>query len=235
MPRSASQPRRRNPRQSRSQATCDAILTATARVLVKDGYDAASTNRIAKEAGVSIGSLYQYFPSKEGLVVAVMERHRTQSLAEFEAGLTQLASQPLPVALRALIGQVIASKVDNPRLHQVLHELLPRLREWGTVDTFEQRLIRMVRAFLLPRAHDIRPANLDMAVFIMVHTVDALCHAAVSQRPDYLEDDTFAEELCALVLGYLRPEATSTPRRRGRSEPRRLSPARRQERAAPAR
>src|SRR5208282_4089553 len=74
-----------NPRklasQERSRSTVDALLEATARILVKEGYDRASTNRIAELAGVSIGSLYQYFPSKEALVAAVIDRH-TQEVSE---------------------------------------------------------------------------------------------------------------------------------------------------------
>src|SRR5690242_21861949 len=69
-----------NPRkeacQERSRATVDALVQATARILVKEGFDKASTNRIAQVAGVSVGSLYQYFPSKEALVAAVIERHQ---------------------------------------------------------------------------------------------------------------------------------------------------------------
>src|SRR6478752_8926814 len=68
-----------NPRkqasQERSRATVAALVEATARILVRDGFDRASTNRIAQEAGVSIGSLYQYYPGKEALVAAVIERH----------------------------------------------------------------------------------------------------------------------------------------------------------------
>jgi AcrR family transcriptional regulator len=64
--------------QARSRATVDALVEATARILVKDGFDKASTNRIAELAGVSVGSLYQYFPSKEALVVAVIERHQQE-------------------------------------------------------------------------------------------------------------------------------------------------------------
>src|SRR5581483_874384 len=69
---------RKKPKQERSQATVDAILVATARVLCETGYDRASTNRIALAAGVSVGSLYQYFPSKEALVAALVERHVDQ-------------------------------------------------------------------------------------------------------------------------------------------------------------
>ncbi|MFP2959218.1 TetR/AcrR family transcriptional regulator [Myxococcus sp. 1LA] len=213
---------RRRPRQDRAQATCDAILTATARVLVKEGYDAASTNRIAREAGVSIGSLYQYFPSKEGLVLAVMERHRARSLSDFEAGLVQLASEPLPTALRALIRQVLAMKREDPKLHQMLHELMPRMRELGQTDPYEQRLFRLVRAFLAPRVGEIRPKDLDMAVFIIVHAVEALCIKAVADRPDYLTNPTFVDELSALLMGYLQPLIRDTPSAkpsRGRGRP----------------
>jgi AcrR family transcriptional regulator len=66
---------RRRPRQARAQATVEAIIKATARVLIEEGYDHASTNRIAQAAGVSIGSLYQYFPSKESLVSALVDEH----------------------------------------------------------------------------------------------------------------------------------------------------------------
>src|SRR5262249_7474993 len=69
---------RKLPVQERSRVTVEALLEATARILVKEGFDAASTNRIAAVAGVSVGSLYQYFPSKESLVAALIDRHNQQ-------------------------------------------------------------------------------------------------------------------------------------------------------------
>ena len=69
---------RKDASQERSRATVDALVEATARILVRDGFDNASTNRIAEVAGVSVGSLYQYFPSKEALVAAVIERHQRE-------------------------------------------------------------------------------------------------------------------------------------------------------------
>src|ERR1044072_3117584 len=71
-----------NPRkeasQERSRPTVEALVDATARILVREGFDKASTNRIAEVAGVSVGSLYQYFPGKEALVAAVIERHQQE-------------------------------------------------------------------------------------------------------------------------------------------------------------
>src|SRR5688572_18416822 len=93
---------RKRPRQERSKATRDALLEATARVLKKQGFDRASTNRIAEEAGVSIGSLYQYFPSKESLVAALVERHVDEMMTLLEAALVRVAGAPIPVAVREL-------------------------------------------------------------------------------------------------------------------------------------
>src|SRR5215468_9906844 len=71
---------RKHASQERSRATVDALIEATARILVREGFEKASTNRIAREAGVSIGSLYQYYPSKEALVAAVIDRHNQQRM-----------------------------------------------------------------------------------------------------------------------------------------------------------
>src|SRR5580700_3154791 len=103
MPARAQTTPRKSPRQARSEATVDAVLEATARVLVKVGYDRASTNRIAAEAGVSVGSLYQYFPSKEALVAALVDRHMTEMVGLFEHHFEALSAAPLPVVAEAMV------------------------------------------------------------------------------------------------------------------------------------
>ena len=88
---------RKLPQQERARATIDAILTATARILVKEGFDRASTNRIAEEAGVSVGSLYQYFPGKEALVAALIERHLDEMTSLFASAFVRFGELPLRV------------------------------------------------------------------------------------------------------------------------------------------
>src|SRR5690349_5228772 len=73
--------------QARSRATIDVLVEATARILVREGFDKASTNRIAQTAGVSVGSLYQYFPSREALIAAVIERHNKKVCRPFALSL----------------------------------------------------------------------------------------------------------------------------------------------------
>src|SRR5579864_4857779 len=99
MARHAATTPRKLPSQKRSQDTVAALLEATARVLERDGFDRASTNRIAEAAGVSIGSLYQYFPSKEALVAALVERHMAEMRRVLVEEMDRLAQAPLAEAV----------------------------------------------------------------------------------------------------------------------------------------
>src|SRR5262252_4486356 len=94
---------RKQPRQARSKATVDTILEATARVLIKHGYDGLTTNGVAVAAGVSIGSLYQYFPNKEALVAGLIARHGDEMHASVEKELVRVAAMPIKQAVRAMI------------------------------------------------------------------------------------------------------------------------------------
>src|SRR3984885_9989466 len=78
---------RKSASQQRSQITVNALLEATARILVREGFDKASTNRIAEVAGVSVGSLYQYFPSKEAIVAALIDLHNSQVMRAVQSEL----------------------------------------------------------------------------------------------------------------------------------------------------
>src|SRR4051812_12682186 len=94
---------RKNASQDRSRATVDALVEATARILVKDGFDRASTNRIAETAGVSIGSLYQYFPGKDALVAEVINRHTEDLMQVVRDALAEVIELPLERAVCRIV------------------------------------------------------------------------------------------------------------------------------------
>src|SRR5687768_18611571 len=98
---------RKQATQERSRATVDALIEANARILVKEGFDKASTNRIAETAGVSVGSLYQYFPSKEALVAAVIDRHHQELMHVMRGALAQVATLPIEQGVRKLVAAAI--------------------------------------------------------------------------------------------------------------------------------
>src|SRR5262249_6705466 len=120
--------------QERSRATVDALVEATARILVREGFDHASTNRIAAEAGVSVGSLYQYFPSKEALVAAVIERHRRDLMTVARRAIADVAVLPLEDAVRRLVAVAVDAHRLDPKLHRVLAEQTPRTGGLADVD-----------------------------------------------------------------------------------------------------
>jgi AcrR family transcriptional regulator len=206
---------RTNPRKSasqkRSRLTVDVLLEATARVLVKEGYDRASTNRIADVAGVSIGSLYQYFPSKEALVAAVIDRHTEEMRQLARGALIKVMMQPVDEAIRELVKLGIDSHRVNPKLHRALTEQVPRVGRLDNLQATIREAHALLRAYLDAHRAEIQVADVELAAFVCVTTVEALTHAAVIYRPDVLSDEkanTFIDEVTRLVLRYLRPLAT---------------------------
>jgi AcrR family transcriptional regulator len=198
---------RKSASQERSRATVDALLEATTRVLVKEGYDRASTNRIAEVAGVSIGSLYQYFPSKEALVAAVIDQH-TQEISEVTRKvLIRAAALPIEAAAREFVSVAIDAHRINPKLHGVLAEQIPHVGRLENIEANVRQGYALVRSYLEAHRDEIDVADLDLAAFILVTVVEALTHAAVLRRPDLLGDGKarqFVDDVTRLVVRYLR-------------------------------
>jgi AcrR family transcriptional regulator len=197
---------RKEPRQARSLATVEAILVATARVLTRDGYDHASTNKVAVEAGVSVGSLYQYFPSKESLVAALIDRHLSHITALLETNIDVLHEAALPVAARALVKLMIAAHAHNPKLHKVIAEQVPRVGRLNRIHDVERQIGERVRALLERRRAEIRPENLDLAVFVLVTAVESLTHRATVDETGRFDEEELADAVTDLVLRYVMKE-----------------------------
>ena len=197
---------RKSPTQQRSQLTVAALLKATAHILVKEGYESASTNKIAETAGVSIGSLYQYFPSKEALVAAVIDRHTEQMMQLLRDALAEVMQQPVEVGTRQLVKVMIDAHRVDPRLHRALVEQVPRVGRLENIRALDREAYALIRAYLEVHRDELRVADLELASFVCVATVEALTHAAVLNRPDVLSDKAgvFTDEVTRLVVGYLR-------------------------------
>jgi AcrR family transcriptional regulator len=203
MPRKRSTSPRKLPQQDRSRMTVEAILEATTHILTEEGYDKANTNRIAERAGISIGSLYQYFPNKESLMASLTEQHSNEIAALVESKLQNLFDVPPEVAIPELIRAVIAAHAINPCLHQVLNEEIPRSERPQHMQTADERIAELLRAYLTRWRARIHPQNLEMTVFILSRTVESLCHSAVIEHPVFLSNIQFEQEVSNLLLLYL--------------------------------
>lgn len=193
--------------QERSRATIEAMVEATARILVKEGFDKASTNRIAEAAGVSVGSLYQYFPGKEALVAAVIERHQQKIMQTVRGELAGVMDQPVEKAVRKLIAVAIKAHLVDPKLHRVLAEQIPRVGKLEELETFSRENYTLFRTYLDHHRDELRVHDLDLASFVCVTAVEALTHSAVLHHSEMFSDErveALLNESTRLVVGYLK-------------------------------
>lgn len=193
--------------QERSRATVGALVEATARILVKEGFDKASTNRIAEVAGVSVGSLYQYFPSKEALVAAVIERHRQEIMQTVRGELAEVLAQPVEKAMRTLVAAAVKAHRVDPELHHVLAEQIPRVGKLEKLENFSSENYALFRAYLESHRDELRVDDLQLASFVCVTSIEALTHNAVLHHSKWLSDDAMealVDEAACLVIGYLK-------------------------------
>jgi AcrR family transcriptional regulator len=194
----------------------EALLDATARVLTREGYDRASTNRIAAVAGVSVGSLYQYFPNKEALVAALVARHNREILQLAQGALKEVASLDLAAAVRAMVRAAVDAHLVDPALHRIFAEQVPRMGQLAKIEDLERETFLLVKSYLEARRDEISVRDLNTATSILVTTVEALTHQFVINKPDAMDGDRdrFIDEVTRLILNYLAPHRAAQPRKR---------------------
>lgn len=196
---------RRRPIQGRSRATVDAIVGATARVLVRRGWSGLTTNHVAATAGVSVGTLYEYFASKEALVRQLVERHldRAESLLRDRIATLAVAGLTLEPLVRAMVEAMIELHADDPRLHRVLFEEVPheravRARVRALEDAAAGALAR-----LLPHVAGVRVRDAALAGRLVVDLLESLTHRWVTSGDTPIPRHQLADELTHLVVAYL--------------------------------
>ena len=192
---------RKTPVQGRSKATCDAVLEAAARILVEEGRSALTTNRIAERAGVSVGSLYQYFPGKEAIVAELIREMRRDMVVLLRGAVDAAATQ----AFRPAVGMLLAATLDHHTARPELARALEREEEDLPIDMETQVLKAELRGLIAGFLRERGVADAEHCAFDLV----AMCHGMASAAVRAGQDDT--EDLKArlerAVLGYLgRPE-----------------------------
>lgn len=195
---------RKLPSQERSRLTVEAILDAAAHVFEQHGYAGGTTNRIAERAGVSIGSLYQYFPNKDAILVALTERHIDEGAAAVGPLLAGLGPEvPLERALRDLVGAMVQAHRARPALHRVLVEEAPRPPELrARFDELFDGAASAVASYLRasPEAHAADP---DRAARVVVQVVESITHSLVIHPQGGADVDAYVEETVTMLRRYL--------------------------------
>jgi AcrR family transcriptional regulator len=194
---------RRRPKQRRARQTVEAVLDAVIRLLKREGSRPITTNRIAEVAGVSIGSVYQYFPDKRAIFSALHQRHVDQIDRMVQTELVEHAASSIEELVRAMVEAMVEAHATDPELYELLMTEVPH-RADGTRDF----AVRLHGAFLLAissRAHELKKGrDLDNVVFVVTHMVEALSHGAVLRRPARMSLKDAKEEVVRAILAYLR-------------------------------
>jgi AcrR family transcriptional regulator len=202
---------RRSPKQVRSRETRERILDAAAHVFAEHGYSAGTTNRIAAAAGLSVGSLYQYFPNKDSILLELTRAHLVSGsehvFERFAAGLPD----GLDAKLRVAVDAMLENHASAHRLHQVLFEEAPRPQHLlEEIRVLEQRAIDVVAALLADEA-EVRVPDVRLAASMVVTTIESLVHRFIAREPGTLDEPAFADELVAMLSSYLRASSRLPP------------------------
>jgi AcrR family transcriptional regulator len=194
---------RKRPQQRRSQQTVDVILDAAARLFAENGFASTSTNAIAETAGVSIGSLYQYFPNKLALLEAVRERHVKGLWVAIGRACDEACALSWPAALRHVIAASAAFNGRHVKVMVTLHKELPvHSRSMERMQLAQATLQQQLRKLLETHQGSIK-VSVDQALFMMPALARGIFTAAAVEQPDAVEDGELVDDVVAAMLGYL--------------------------------
>lgn len=201
---------RKQPRQARSRALVEAILDATERVLAQEGTEATTTTRVAEVAGVSVGSLYQYFPSREALLAAVIERRveRDEQVLMARVGALGPAAT-IEAVLRTGAHLLVETYRREPALYRAMVDEMERVARDARVQAMIDDAIARTVAMLTPHREALAVDDLELAVYTIATAQVAVVRDAVRRRPELLADDRLADLLGTLAVrffGLERPE-----------------------------
>ena len=197
----------RTPVQARSTHTVDAIFEATIQVLIQLGIRHLTTTKVADRAGVSVGTLYQYFPNKSVLLAAVLERHLNAVVTAIEQACNTAKAQSLDVMATSLVNTFVDAKLSTPDASRALYAVASELGSADVLTRMTQRS-QLALCDMLATASDASFSDLRVVSYVLstalVGPVQGLLHAAVS--PIFAQQ--VKAQLVIMTIAYLRNSAT---------------------------
>jgi AcrR family transcriptional regulator len=206
---------RKQPVQGRSTATVEALYQASIQVLLELGYRKLTTTRVAERAGVSVGSLYQYFPNREALIAAVIARHLESVLAVVERQARALRGRRLSEIVCGLVDAVVAAKAASLDISRALQEPLAEMRGAQCVHATTLKMAQPL-AEVLRSCRDARFKDAEKLAVLTVVACSALLQMALTDAgptgDGALDMESLRAHMRAMVLGYLREMRVRTAR-----------------------
>jgi AcrR family transcriptional regulator len=180
----------------------ETILAAATRVFARYGYARATTNRIAEAAGVSVGSLYQYFPSKDAIAIELLRRYRERLTARIAAKVGEMNEATFRDVVHALVTALLHDDEVDDSLRRLLIEHVLRTEARSALSGFEERIEAVLVDALRAAKEQVSVKDYELCAFVLVRTVLAVTHGAVVDNPRH-NRPALAEELTRLIVRYV--------------------------------
>jgi AcrR family transcriptional regulator len=194
--------KRRIPARSNARATVAAIFEATARILQAEGAGKLSTNRIAERAGVSIGSVYAYFPNREAILLAMARRELDALRERVAAALAPAAGDGPDDPVRRAIRALVAGYGTRNKARRILME---RLFASSSAEDMHRPVSEIANLIAGNAAHVLPPGAAvpsPIGLYVLTHAVDSVVRTATYDDAPFLRTRAFEDELVRLVRGY---------------------------------
>ncbi len=200
---------RKIPTQARSRATVDALLDATIQVICDLGYEQTTTQRIARRAGTSIGSLYQYFPDKDALLCEVVRRFTDEYQSISEQVLLEASRSSPCNAVRKVVKLAFDRRRQEPEFYKRIRPYAGQLGMQEVLESQINALVTFVSMLYNQWSNELTLRNTEQAAFLSVHAVSGILDATTCKRPELLTAE-FEEEVSQMLFRYLGLEDTDT-------------------------
>jgi AcrR family transcriptional regulator len=203
--------RRRIPTQARADKTIETILVATAQILRIEGEARLTTNRIAERAGVSVGSLYQYFPHKEAILLALAERERHALVARISSELQSALPKGLEATARIVVRTLIATLAARQKGRKPLLLYLMRHPDLGKVSLGADALAQLLVGLSTASPSQKRWELDQTAAFVLTRAVQGVLRAAVLEEQSCLTTPALEDGLVRLIVAFLNDPTPAAP------------------------
>ena len=196
---------RKTPKQDRSRFMVTSILDATARVLVEVGFSKTSTNLVAQRAGVSVGSLYQYFPSRESLVAGVGRRHAEEKRSALEALLKSDGKSDLHTDITKIVNAIALVQAADPALSYALVREVPKLGDLDWREEVSERSLALATDFLIKHNQELRcDINQEAAAFVLAKSVESVMTALIHHKTRSAKSKAIKQEFVQMIVRFLK-------------------------------
>ncbi len=194
---------RKKPKQERAKATVDAIVEATGQVFERQGFRKTTTTEVADRAGVSVGSLYQYFPDKRALIASFFERRLAQDVEMMEAVMLSSQARSPAGLVRLVAEQMVRLYRQDRALYQSVVEILPVMEQTEEVQGGLRRGVAMGAAYLASFPEVLGGRDPELLALVVFHGMRGALNAVVAHAPEKLDDPHLPEAIAGGALGFL--------------------------------